>query len=91
MSRAVILSTKANKEPIMTTSKTAIEIIQHEAELCLTEARKQGYDGADVDYHLTAEDCDYIADQVKVSCGRRPTKVEWDDAGHPVGGAHYDD
>jgi hypothetical protein len=64
-----------------------VETISREALECEEAARAQGWDG--VDYTLTEEDCEAIADDVAGAIGRKPTRQEWADAGwRHVGGAH---
>jgi len=38
------------------------EIIELETRLCIAEARRNGYEGRDDEYALTAKDCEAIAD-----------------------------
>jgi hypothetical protein len=56
----------------------AITTLTAEIADCIAEARRNGYDGTDRDYQLTALDCDSITNTL----GYKPTREEWADAGY---------
>lgn len=52
---------------------------------CVTDARAQGFDGADDEYSYTAADLDWVTSEL----GGKPTAAEWAEAGlRSVGSAH---
>jgi hypothetical protein len=87
----MIESLEAAKARIEESShQAAIDTIVHEARVCEAYARENGFEDIGPGYELTAQDCEFIADSVRYSINRFPTKEEWAEAGFSfVGNAHY--
>ncbi len=52
---------------------------------CISDARANGFDGADAEYEYTVADLEYVTDQL----GRKPSREEWVAAGlRYVGSVH---
>jgi len=59
----------------------AAGLLEKAYHLCLTETRKQGWDGDDSDWNATEHDMSFVEDEFKKEFGRKPTEGELRTAG----------